>query len=429
MVTYIPIIIAFTLLLIGVPVYISLIGAVFVYFAFITSTMPLTMIVQRMISSNMSYTLLAVPYFILVGVIMNYSGITKRVMGFCDSLLGHKVGGLAQVNVLLSTINGGICGSGAADAAMQCKILVPEMTKRGYPIAFSAVVTAASGLIAPIIPPGVALILYAVITENSIGRMFLAGFIPGLLMCIALMLLVSFISHRKNYLPSRDHKAPLKEVLIALRHSVWALLVPLIVIVGLRGGFFTVTEGATVVIALCFLVGLFLYKELALKDIPAVFKEAFRSTGSIMLMILSAIAFGLYLSWARIPQNVTVWMLTFTDSPIVFLLMANIVLLVFGMFLDGTALLMIMTPLLYPVAQSFSIDPIQFGIIVIVNCAIGSLTPPLGGLMYVACNITKVSILDFVRHVWPFIIVLLIVLIIIMVFAPISTFLPNLVYG
>jgi len=426
---YIPIILAFILLLIGIPVVISLLGATLLYFAFITDTMPLTMVVQKMVSSNMSYTLLAVPYFLMVGTIMNSSGIVKRLMTFCDCLLGHKVGGLGQVNVLLSTINGGICGSGAADAAMQCKILVPEMSKRGYPIAFSAAVTASSGLIAPVIPPGVALILYAIMTETSIGRMFAAGYIPGILMCIVMMFTVAFISHKKHYPPSRDQRASLKEILFALKDSVWSLMIPLFIIVGLRGGLFTATEGAVVIIAVCFLVGLFYYKELSLKDLPKILKETFHSTGSIMAMILSAVVFGMYLSWARIPQNITTWMISFTDSTIVFFIMVNILLLVFGMFLDGTAMLMIMTPLLYPAAQAMGINVIQFGIMMIINASIGSLTPPLGGLMYVVCKLCNVTIADFVKHVWPFIIALMVLLILIMIFPQISTFLPDLIYG
>jgi len=426
---YLPIILAFALLLSGVPVTFALIGATLVYFAFMTDTLPLTMIAQKLVSAQMSYTLLAVPYFLMVGSIMNYSGITKRLMTFCDLLLGHRVGGLAQVNVLLSTINGGICGSGAADAAVQCKILVPEMSKRGYPIAFSAAVTAASGLIAPIVPPGVGLILYGIMTETPIGHMFAAGYIPAILMCAFEMVVVALISHRKHYRPSRDRRASLKAILLALRDSIWSLIVPLVIIVGLRGGLFTVTEGAVVIIVLCFLVGLFYYRDLHLSDMPKILKETFRSTGTIMAMILSAVLFGMYLSWARIPQDVTTWMLSFTNSPIVFLLMVNVLLLIFGMFLDGTAMLMIMTPLLYPAAQAFGINGIQFGMLMIINSSIGSLTPPLGGLMYVTCKLCNVTIVDFVKHVWPFIVALMIVLVLIMVIPQISTFLPQLIYG
>ena len=426
---YIPIIMAFVLLFLGVPVAVSLLSSAFVYFAFITDTMPLTMIVQKMVSSNMSLALLAVPFFILAGLIMNSAGITKQLMNFCDLLLGHKVGGMAQVNVLLSTINGGICGSGAADAAMQCKILVPEMSKRGYPRAFSAAVTAASSLIAPMIPPGVALILYGVMTETSIGKMFVAGIVPGVLMCIAELVVVVVISRKNKYPPSREHKASTKEVLHSLKNSIWALIVPFVIIGGLRAGLFTATEGAALLIVVSTIVGFFIYKVLKPKELAPIFKEAFRSTSTIMFMILSAVAFGMYLSWARIPQNITEWMLSFTNSPAVFMIIATGLLLVFGMFISSTSLLMIMTPLLFPIAQAYGINAVQFGIFIILNCSIGALTPPLGGIMYLVCKMCDVTIVQFVKFVWPFIVALLILVVLIMVWPQLTTFLPDLIYG
>lgn len=429
MADFLPIILAFALMFMNVPVAISLIAGAFYYFAFVTDTMPLTMIVQKLISSNMSSTLLAVPFFMMIGVIMNYAGITKRLMGFADSLIGHKVGGLAHVNVLLSTLNGGICGSGAADAAMQSKILVPEMTKRGYPKPFSAAVTAASGLISPIIPPGAGLILYGVMTETSVGKMFVAGYIPGILMCIVEMAVVAFISHRRRFPPSREKRATFKEVMISLLDSMWSLLIMVILIVGLRMGFFTVTEGACLVILLCFLVGFLGYKELHWKDVPKIFKEAFHSTGTIMIMIIAAVLFGMYLSWAQIPQEIAAWIMTFTTSKHLFMLMAMVLLLVFGMFLDGTAMLMIMTPLLFPIATQFGIGAVHFGIVMIINASIGSLTPPLGGVMYVVCNLLNVPIPKFVKAAWPFIVVLLLLLILLMFVPEIVNFLPDLVYG
>lgn len=188
---YLPFIVSFVLMFMNVPVAVSLIIGSFIYFGFLTDTMGLTNVIQNLISSNMSTGLLALPFFVMIGVVMNYAGITKRLLHFCDTLVGHKTGGLAHVNVLLSTLNGGICGSGAADAAVQCKILVPEMEKRGYPKDFSAAVTAASGLIAPIIPPGNLMILYGVMASCSVSRMFVAGYVPGILMCVLEMTIVS----------------------------------------------------------------------------------------------------------------------------------------------------------------------------------------------------------------------------------------------
>lgn len=426
---YIPFCIAFILIFMDIPVAISLIMGSLFYFAFLTDTLPLTMIVQKIVSANMATNLLALPFFIMIGSVMNYAGITKRLLRFCDSLVGHKVGGLAHVNVLLSTLNGGICGSGAADAAIQCKILVPEMEKRGYPTDFCAAVTAASGLIAPIIPPGNLMILYAVMAECSIGQMFVAGYIPGILMCAVEMVIVSYISHKRHYAPSRETRASFREVMTGLKESVWALLIAVVLIIGVRFGFFTITEGAVVVIVLSFIVGFFIYKELKASDVPLIFVESFRSTASIMMMIIGALCFGMYLSWARIPQNISAWMLSISSNAMVFMVMAMVLILIFGMFLDGTALLMIMTPLLWPVAQEYGINVYQFGILMIINASIGSLTPPVGGLMYVCCNITKVGIPAFVRQALPFIIGLTLLLIAMMFVPEIITFLPNLIYG
>lgn len=429
MAEFLPIIIAFALMFLKVPVAISLIAGSLYYFAFVTDTMPLTMVVQKLVSSNMSSTLLAVPLFMMIGTIMNYAGITKRLMNFCDCLVGHKIGGLGHVNVLLSTVNGGICGSGAADAAMQCKILVPEMTKRGYPVAFSAAVTAASGLIAPIIPPGAGLILYGVMTETSVGKMFIAGYIPGILMCVIEMGIVAYTAHKLKLPPSRDTKATLKETVKAFLDSFWAVLVIFLLVIGIRMGLFTISEGASLVIAICFIIGLFIYKETKFNQIPRIFIEAFHSTSSIMLMIIAALLFGMYLSWARIPQDVATWLMTITTNRYVFLLISMVLLLIMGMFLDGTAMLMIMTPILFPIAEGFGIDAVHYGILMIVNASIGSLTPPLGGVMYVVCNLLKVTIPDFVKAAWPFIFWLTVLMLIMMFLPGIVMFLPNLVYG
>lgn len=429
MAEFLPIIIAFVLMFLKVPVAISLIAGSLYYFAFVTDTMPLTMIVQKLVSSNMSSTLLAVPLFMMIGTIMNYAGITKRLMNFCDCLVGHKVGGLGHINVLLSTVEGGICGSGSADAAMQCKLLVPEMTKRGYPLAFSAAVTAASGLIAPIIPPGAGLILYGVMTETSVGKMFMAGYIPGILMCVIEMAIVAYTAHKLHLPPSREKRATLKETGRAFIDSFWAVLVIFLLVIGIRMGLFTISEGASLVIGICFIIGLFIYKETKFNQIPKIFIEAFHSTSSIMLMIIAALLFGMYLSWARIPQDIAAWLMALTTNKYVFLLISMALLLVMGMFLDGTAMLMIMTPILFPIAQNYGIDAVHYGILMIVNGSIGSLTPPLGGIMYVVCNLLKVSIPDFVKAAWPFIFWLTVMLIFMMFIPEIVTFVPNLVYG
>jgi tripartite ATP-independent transporter DctM subunit len=426
--TYLPCIIAFILLFSGVPVGLALLSSAMLYFGFLTDTLPMTGIIQRMVNSTMSTSLLTIPMFLMVGTVMNHCGITDRLMRWCNTLVGHKEGGLAQVNVLLSTVNGGICGSSSADAAMQCKMLVPEMTKAGYPLAFSAAVTAASGLIAPMIPPGNALILYSTMTDTSVVRMFMAGYIPGLLMCITEMMVVKYICH-KHRLQTRSVRASGKEILKTTVDALWSIAVMIVLIGGLRFGLFTVTEGAVVIICMCMIIGIYVYKTIKVKDIPHMFVETFHLTSNIMFMLMGSLLFGYYLTWARIPQEIATSLLAVTTNKYIFIALAMMLMLVMGMLMDGTAMLMIVTPILYPIALSYNIDIIQFGILMLVNGYIGSLTPPVGGVMYTVCNLTHVTIPEFFKQVRPFIVALLFVMVLLAMFPSLSTFLPNLTYG
>ena len=425
---YLPALIAFILLFLDVPVGLSLLSSALIYFGFMTNDLPLTSVVQRVVSSNMSSSLLTIPCFLMVGTVMNHCGITDRLMRWCNALVGHKEGGLAQVNVLLSTVNGGMCGSSSADAAVQAKILVPEMTRRGYPLAFSAAVTAASGLIAPMIPPGNALILYSTMTDISVVKMFMAGYIPGIMMCIAEMCVVTYAC-RKHHYQSRTEPAGFKEILRSTFDALWSILVMVILIVGIRMGFFNVTEGAVVVMVLCFIIGIFIYRKVKLRDIPGMFVETFHMGCNIMFMLMGSLLFGFYLSWARIPQDIAQIMLSISSNKYVFMLLSMVLMLVMGMLMDGTAMLMIVTPILYPVAKEYNIDLIQFGILELINGYIGSLTPPVGGVMYTVCNILGVSIPDFFREAKPFIAVLIGVMVLLAIFPQLSTFLPNLLYS
>ena len=425
---YIPMLIAFLLLFMNVPVGLALLSSALIYFGFMTDTLPLTNVVQRMVSCNMSSSLLTIPLFLMVGTVMNRCGITKRLMRWCNALVGHKEGGLAQVNVLLSTVNGGMCGSSGADAAMQCKILVPEMVIHGYPVAFCAAVTASSGLIAPMIPPGNGMMLYSSMTETSIVRMFAAGYIPGILMCIAEMIVVHIVCH-KNHWQSRSEKATGKEIWRSTFEAIPAIGVMALLIVGIRFGLFTVTEGAVVIVICCYLIGLFLYKDISIKDIPGTFVETFHTAGNLMIMLMGSLLFGYYLSWARIPQNISSMLMTVTNNKYVFMLLAMFLMLIMGMLMDATAMLLITTPILYPVAMAYKISLIQFGIMMILNGYIGSLTPPVGGVMYTCCNLLNVKIPDFFKYAKPFIVALLIVLLMIALIPPITTYLPSVMYS
>ena len=421
---WLPLILVFILLAIRIPVCMAFIGGAVFYFGFIATEMPLNMILSKMVSAGMNMNLMAIPFFITAGLLMNYTGITSRMMKFADLCVGHMWGGLAQVNVLLSTLMGGLCGSSNADAAMQCKMLVPEMEERGFNRAFSAAVTASSALISPMIPPGVMLILYASITENSVLDMFMAGYLPGILMCIVLMLAVTYVSHRDGYRPVREKRASAKEILHGLVECFWAILMIVVLIVGLRSGIVTATEGGAVLCVLCVFVGMVIYKELHPRDLVVVAKEAFASVANVFGIIISATVFGLYLTYAQIPQKLTSLILGMDVGPIGFLMLVNVMLLIMGMLIDSAAVLLIAVPLLYPVAMQLGINPIHFGIVCILNLSIGALTPPFGATMYQCCNLCEIEMPEFLKQGKELIIALLIALLIVTFVPGISTLLP-----
>ena len=421
---WLPLILVFILLAIRIPVCMAFIGGAVFYFGFIATEMPLNMILSKMVSAGMNMNLMAIPFFITAGLLMNYTGITSRMMKFADLCVGHMWGGLAQVNVLLSTLMGGLCGSSNADAAMQCKMLVPEMEERGFNRAFSAAVTASSALISPMIPPGVMLILYASITENSVLDMFMAGYLPGILMCIVLMLAVTYVSHRDGYRPEREKRATAKEILHGLVECFWAILMIVVLIVGLRSGIVTATEGGAVLCVLCVFVGMIIYRELHPRDLVVVAKEAFASVANVFGIIISATVFGLYLTYAQIPQKLTSLILGMDVGPIGFLLLVNVMLLIMGMLIDSAAVLLIAVPLLYPVAMQLGIDPIHFGIVCILNLSIGALTPPFGATMYQCCNLCEIEMPEFLKQGKELIAALLIALLVVTFVPGIATLLP-----
>lgn len=423
---YLPILLLFVLYFLGIPIAYALLGSAIFYFTFFDAGMPPDLVLQKFISSAASFPLLAIPFFVMAGSIMNYSGISRRLMQMAEALTGHLTGGLAQVNVVLSTFMGGISGSANADAAMQSKILVPQMEKNGYSRAFSAAITASSSAISPVIPPGIVVIIYALIAQVSVADLFLAGYIPGLIMAIALMLTVSIIAKKRKYAPSRSTRANLKEIGHQFIDSIWSLLLPVGIILGLRFGLFTPTEAGAIAVFACILIGSLVYKELKLSHIKSILLDTIYGTGTVVLIIVAASVFGYYLTWERIPQDLTAVLLEFTSDKYVMLGLINIFLLLVGMLLEGGAALIIVAPLLVPVAVELGIDPIHFGMIMIVNIMIGGITPPFGSLMFTTCSVTRVPVAKFVTEVWPFIIALLIALLVITYVPSLVLFLPNL---
>lgn len=421
-----PIIILFILFFLNIPIAYALMGSALFYFIFINTSMPMEMVIQQFVTSVESFPYLAVPFFIMLGSVMNYSGISEALMGFANTLVGHTKGGLAQVNVLLSALMGGISGSANADAAMQSKILVPEMEKKGFSKPFSAAVTAASSAVSPVIPPGTNLILYAIIAGVTVGDMFLAAYTPGVLMTVAMAITVAIISKKRDYKPSRDKKASFFEILRDFIRSIWALLIPFGIILGMRMGAFTPTEAGGIAVLFSLIVGFFIYKKLKLEHIPIILMDTVKGTGAVIAIIASAKVFGYYLTLERIPQMITEALMTMTDSPFVLLMVINLMLLVIGMFIEGGAALVILAPLLVPAVKALGVDPIHFGMIFIVNIMIGGLTPPFGSMMFTVCSIIGVKLEEFVKEVWPFIAALLIVLLLVTYSESIALFSLNL---
>ena len=426
----VPVLLVFVLYFAGLPIVYSLFGASFFYFLFIdTTTMPY-MVMMKVMNSTASYSLLAIPFFVMSGSIMNYGGIADKLMDFAEVITGHMRGGLAQVNVVLSMMMGGCSGSANADCAMQSKMLVPEMEKRGYSKAFSAAITAASSAATPVIPPGVNLIVYAVIAQCSLARVFAAGYVPGIMMSISMMIVVAIIAKKRNYPTTRDKFPPIKEVLRQAFISFWGLFFPFGIILGMRFGLFTPSEGGAFSVVYCLIVGKFFYKKLSFKrDLIPILMDSVAGTSSVVLIMVAANVFGYYMTWINLPKVVANAVLNVTTNKWVFLMICNVILLVMGMFLEGGAALMIVTPLLLPVAKQLGVDVIHFGLVAIANIMIGGLTPPFGSMMFTTCGITKCPISDFLKEVWPFILCLFIVLLLITFFPALVTFVPNLIYG
>ncbi len=419
-------IVMLVLLFMKVPVFLSVIAGSAVYF-FMNPAVGSMILAQRLVSAVQSSSLLAIPFFVCSGVFMNYSGVTRRIMALCDILTGRLWGGLAQVNVLLSTLMGGLSGSSLADAAMEARMLVPEMEKKGMSKEFSSVVTAASAMITPLIPPGIAMILCGSLANVSIGKLFVSGIGVGLLLCVGEMVTVSVISKKRGYAPTRDHRLTWKEAAPVVKDSILPMCLPVIIIGGVRLGIFTATEAGAVAVVYSIVLGL-IYRELNWATIKNGLKETILSTGGIMLIIGAASALSWILTKERIPQMLTEAMLEVSANKYVFLLLVNLFLLIVGMFIEGNAAMIILVPLLFPIAMNYGINEIQFLMVFIFNMAIGSMSPPMGTLMFVVCGETKCKLKDFIIESIPFYIVLIVELLALTFIPFLTTGLVDLIY-
>jgi tripartite ATP-independent transporter DctM subunit len=425
---YLPILLMFVLFALNIPVAFGMGVAALVYFVF-AADLPLGTFIQRLTSVTGSFPLLAVPFFILAGSIMNYAGITRRLMALADALVGHWMGGIAQVNILLSTLMGGLSASALADAAMQAKMLGPEMIKRGIAPGFAAAITACAAVITPIIPPGIGLIIYGYLADQSVGRLFIGGVIPGLMLCAALMITTYLISRHRNYRPLRTKFVSFGELGIAFRDALWALSIPLFIVLGIRDGVFTPTEAGAICVLYAAFIGIFVHRELKWRDIPAIITEATVGTSATMIIVAAAAAFGYYMTWEDVPTRIASSLVGVTNEPWLLLLVINLMLVVVGMLVETTSAIILLTPILVPAVMKLGIDPIHFGLILVVNLTIGGVTPPVGTVMYVSCSILRVPLNRFTVEALPLILAMFAVLFVITYFPQAVLFLPDLWMG
>ncbi len=414
------------LLVLGTPIAFVLLGTSVAYFA--VNPMMASIVAQRMSSALESFPLLAVPFFVVAGAAMARGGIAERLYGFANALVGHWWGGLAQVAVMNSLFLGAMSGSSNADAAIDARTIAPIMRDKGYSNGFASVISAASGAIAPIMPPSIGLIIYGLLTNTSIGRLFLGGVVPAFLITGALLVTVRLIAKRRGYRPEREKRAPATEVLGRGRAALWALAMPVMLIFGLRTGWFTPTELGAIAAIYAFAVGLVIYRGIGLGDTYGLLRESAHTTASVLFIVASASVFSMILALEQIPQQIVGALLVISDNPHVVLLIIMLGLLALGTVLEGLALLVILAPLLLEVTSLLGIDPVHFGVLLVLNTTIGSLTPPVGTVLYTVCAITRCSVEEYTREALPFLAALVAVLLLLAVFPPLVTALPNLLF-
>ncbi len=392
-----------------------------------TNITPLIMIPQRLYSGLDSFTLLAIPFFILAGKIMASGGISNRMIKASSIVVGRFKGGLAYINIVVSMLFAGITGSATADSSSIGSILIPSMTKKGYDKDFSVSVTATSSVIGILIPPSIPMVIYGILMNQSVGTLFIAGAIPGLLVGLVLMFISGLISQKRDY--PRDKAYTFKEAVLITLDSIIPLMSIVIVLGGIISGIVTPTEAAVLAVIYSFIVGFFVYKKIKLKDLPAMFVETIKITGMVMLMVGTANVFSWIITSQRLPIIISEFLLSITSSKVLILLFFNVILLVAGAILDLTPAMIIFVPVLAPIAFHLGVDPIHFGVIVVTNLGIGLFTPPVGSCLFVSCSIAGINMKQAFRGFIPFFIGMFLLLMLITYIPELSLWLPGLLAG
>ena len=416
------------LLFLGMPVAFAIAVSGFAFFL-MRPEIPWTILVQKSLSTTQSFTMLAIPLFIFAGNLMNNTGITTRLIKLANVLTGHMYGSIGQVSVVLSTLMGGVSGSAVADAAMECRILGPEMTKRGYAPGWAAAVNCLTGLIVATIPPSMGLILYGTVGEVSIGRLFVAGFLPGIIMCIFMMLATSWSARHLGYKPDHEKPSSLGEIVKCCVESIWALLFPCLLIVLIRFGVMTPSESGAFAVFYALIVGAFIYKELTLESFKKCIIDSVKDLSVITMILAFSGIFSYGVVFDQLPKTLANMLIGFTSNKFVLIFLIIIMLTVFGMFMETTVITLIVTPILIPVISQYGIDPVHFGIIMMTVVTMGCSTPPVGVALYTCSNIMNCSVEETTRYAIPLYIAIFATLAICIFFPDLVLLLPNLVYG
>jgi C4-dicarboxylate transporter DctM subunit len=411
------------LMLTGMPISISL-GLTVLTFLFTMTNVPIEAVAMKLFTGIEKFEIMAIPFFILAGNFLTHGGVARRMINFATALVGHWRGGLALGGVLACALFAAVSGSSPATVVAIGSILLPAMVRQGYPVTFGVGVIGTAGGLGILIPPSIVMVIYAVSTNASIGKLFIAGIIPGILLAALLMFVTWFVAHKRNY--PRQPRASFGKVVKSLRDCIWGLLLIVVVIGGIYSGIFTATEAAAMSAVYAFVVSVFVYRDMGLKDIPKVLLASANMSSMILYIITNAVLFSFLLTSEQIPQQLTEWITGLGLGSVGFLIMVNLLLLAAGNFMEPSSILLITAPLLFPMAMQLGIDPIHLGVLMTVNMEIGMITPPVGLNLYVASGISRLGLTETTKACAPWILVMLAYLILITYVPIISLWLPNL---